>query len=448
MVRNSLYAIFVMLSAGLCAHASGARNLICSEAPICQRAWRTPVVFVGTAESIGLESGDDGHLVRQRVRISVQEAFRGVEGTTLEVVTDYRPANSYEALPFRRGVQYLVFAQPEYGETMVRRCYPPRPIAEAQEDLSYLESTRLASPGSLVYGNLMRKQGGDGDDPEAPLAGVKIRIEGADEKIEVTTDGLGNYSIPNLSAGKYTIQPLLADKLEPIEAQPIEVPERGCVPLNFETSYNGRIRGKITGLDGNPLAKANVEIYSADEPEGRYGSDHYETDDHGLFEIDSLAPGRYILGVNLQFAPDAASPCERTFYPGVLTRSAATPVSVGKGELLEGYDIRVKEIEEIHTFTVRVVSAKGEPAPDATVTFRYADGSWQVTDRSDKKGEIEISAYGHGVVSLQAHIFTATQPETDSEPITLSLAQIPKNVELRLTKVKERQDSDDFGSRY
>jgi hypothetical protein len=446
MVPSHISVIFLVLSA--CSWAqSGVSTPVRPQAPICERYWTVSMVFVGTAESIQLESSNDGGLVRQRVRLSVQEVFRGIEGATVDVVTDYAFAHSYQTLPFASGVQYLVFATPEYGEIMVRRSYPPHPVAEAQEDLSFLENAKRMPPSSLVYGSVMRRQRGDSDDADAPLAGVKIEIQGPEKKSEVTTDESGNYSIRDLSPGKYTIQPLLSEKLDPIDAETIEVPEHGCLVTNFESSHNGRIRGKVTDFDGNPLAKTNVEIMSADPADEQYASEHYETDEHGLFEIDQVKPGRYVLGVNIQFAPDATSPYEQVFYPGVLTRGAASVISVGKGELLEGYDMRVRKIEEIHTFTVRVVSAKGEPTPNAWVTVRYANGSWLLGGgHSDKKGGITISAYGHGVVSLEANATNEEGQHTSSEPTALSLTHIPKNLELRLTKVKESRALDSFGA--
>jgi hypothetical protein len=422
---------------------AGSSTPVCAAMPICERYWKTPIVFVGTTESVQLETADEGYAVRQRAQLTVQEVFRGTVSSTAEIVTSYTSSNGYRSLPLIPGARYLVFADLKYGEIIVDGCHPVRLLDEAAEDLEYLRSAKIVSPAAMIYGTVSRKQWDENDDPDAPLPGVEIQIQRPGKIVKTVTDQQGNYSLPDLSAGKYVIQPLLAEKLEPIDPEGIEVPEHGCVPLNFETHYNGRIRGKVTDFEGQPLVKASVEIKIAGiTAENDALKDRQETDNNGYFEISSLAPGQYILGVNIDSAPDVESPYLPTYYPGVSTRDATTVVNVGKGELLEGYDLRLQKIANIHTFTAKIISADGKPIKNAYVKLQYPNGSWALTERSNAKGEIEMSAYGDVVVSLQADAQNAAKQDMESEPIEIFLAHAPKKIEIRLKRLNKTSEMD------
>jgi hypothetical protein len=80
-------AVIVILLAGF---ASQALACSCIEiGPPCQAYWNSSVVFIGTPLSVSqTEVESNGHKVPRRLyRFRVEEAFRGIEGVELEILT-------------------------------------------------------------------------------------------------------------------------------------------------------------------------------------------------------------------------------------------------------------------------------------------------------------------------------------------------------------------------
>jgi hypothetical protein len=79
----------------------------------CQQYWEASAVFIGTViegRLVNEKSGEYEHQLRA-VRISIDEAFRGIEGAEVEVITGLGEADC--GFGFRRTQQYLVRIDPE-----------------------------------------------------------------------------------------------------------------------------------------------------------------------------------------------------------------------------------------------------------------------------------------------------------------------------------------------
>jgi hypothetical protein len=116
-----------------------------------------------------------------------------------------------------------------------------------------------------------------------------------------------------------------------------------CEPLQMRAALNGRIRGRVRGVGGNPRSALTVQLVPTT---AEWHGPHYATttNDRGEFEFRTIPPGSYFLGHELirsDLVPVGGYP-PMTYYPGTSDRAAAIPVVVGRATLHEGYEFVVR----------------------------------------------------------------------------------------------------------
>jgi hypothetical protein len=74
---------------------------------------------------------------------------------------------------------------------------------------------------------------------------VKVIIERLDQHWEVWTDSKGYYQIGGLNPGVYAVRPIFPEHLTTDEPREVEVADRGCAQVDFHTTLDGRIGGKV-----------------------------------------------------------------------------------------------------------------------------------------------------------------------------------------------------------
>jgi len=151
--------------------------------PPCRAFARTAAVFAGRVTRIGtistkLASGD----AYERILVSfeIERSYRGVHGTSIEVVTDGGGGDCGYA--FKQGQRYLVYASefPEVGKLYTSICSRTREISEAEEDLEYLNHKDDAGHGAGRW--------------------------------TVVTDKNGRFRQWGLKPGKYRVSPAFSDR--------------------------------------------------------------------------------------------------------------------------------------------------------------------------------------------------------------------------------------------
>ena len=115
----------------------------------------------------------------------------------------------------------------------------------------------------------------------------------------------------------------------------------------------------------------------------RRGRSSVSSDIDGRFEFARLAPGRYLLGVNLILAPRFDSgPYGVTYYPGTADRELAVPVTVGRGTLQEGFDFSLNPRPPAGIVWVRVSAGGGGTVKVCVVHLDAAPTQWTTREVS------------------------------------------------------------------
>lgn len=313
--------------------------------PPCRAFWDTQAIFDGVV--VKVTPINPGGFSQRSVRFSVENAYRGVKGKEVTVVTG--DGGSDCGYTFTEGKRYLVYAYGSSEQLETNYCTRTRPIEYADEDLQYIKGLPNAPEGATIYGTVKRYAFGFGDDEDwgrtSPVEGIKISIKGKGSNLTAVTDKEGKFFLTGLAPGSYTIEALLPDTLKLSihdfrgGAYALVLKNRGCAETSFRVNYEGRISGRIFDDKGEPLKGIQVQITSADE-EG-YGSGFELTDDEGRFEYTGLPPGRYLIGVALFGEPRYLPPYPPTYYPGVSDPAKASVIDLTKNSTFKDINFRL-----------------------------------------------------------------------------------------------------------
>src|SRR6202040_3916068 len=113
-------------------------------------------VFLGTVETVSPPFKEEKEPYFQYVEatVSVQESFKGAAGEKAKVRTPY--GESACGFTFKRGQQYLIYANEYQGNLHTSICQRTRAAQFAEMDLKYLrESSRLPNT-SEIFGSYKR----------------------------------------------------------------------------------------------------------------------------------------------------------------------------------------------------------------------------------------------------------------------------------------------------
>lgn len=186
-----------------------------------------------------------------------------------------------------------------------------------------------------------------------PLRRVVVRVQAVDGPFsDVVMTGVdGRYEVRELPPGRYS---LTAQRREYVPTQhgqtrfrqqgrPIELPAGTMLDIDLALPRGSVIWGHVVDEFGTPVVGARVTAESVQYAEGRpqlRGAGLGEpTDDLGRFRLFGLPPGEYYVSVEPPTRVIPGSPQAermlaeerhvRTYYPGALVASTATPVRVG-----------------------------------------------------------------------------------------------------------------------
>ena len=114
-------------------------------------------------------------------------------------------------------------------------------------------------------------------------------------------DALGRYSFSGLSTGRYAIQaPILPGTYRIESDHSVDVTNaRACLNINFQYQWDGRIRGRMVTITGEPVSGMPVALLVVDDGHLDYVDSVVRTDAAGEFEIIHIPPGHYRLGYDV-----------------------------------------------------------------------------------------------------------------------------------------------------
>lgn len=361
---------------------------------VCQDYWKASAVFAGTvidSKVITVKRGE--YDTQQRlVRLSLDEAFRGVMGAQIEVLTGLGGGDC--GFGFKQTQQYLVYASDYEGKLYAGICSRTKDISKATADLEYMRGLKSAKAGGAVYGEVTaRKRNDKGERVMLPHAGVKIIIEGP-EKRDAITDKTGAYRVEELPAGKYKLKIALPKGMSTGRTEEVvSLANGGCAVVGFWLENDGRINGRVLNPQGLPVNNAEIFLIEADKE--RYRG-HWATaysDAEGRYDFKRIPVGRYVLSIRFDGMTGQTSPFPVIYYPGVSDRAQAKAFTIGEGQAIEDYDLQMPPLPLEHEVSGYVVWANGKPAPEARVGYTVIGDAVLYGAKLDSQGRFSFKAY-------------------------------------------------------
>ncbi len=357
---------------------------------------------------------------------------------------------------FRQGQQYVVFThQGTDNRLFATICSGTRPAGEARALLPQLRAMRTGQRVASVFGVLRRSEPpflSLPDDPDEPLSNISLRLRSRDDRFETSSNSEGVYSFYDVHAGEYSFTARLPVRMELTRKSltgglpPFKIPNGACYEYDVDALPTGHIRGSVLGPDGKPLSLASVELYRAgaydDARPGLWAFQGAE----GVFNLDHIGPGEYILVFNRANRMDPNAPFPRAFYPGVADASEAVPIKLKDGQQLlkvnmqlsGGYPSRLVRVQvkwqgarPPGTVTVMAKADQGENPSAQKVgddlyqftlleSASYAISAWEdLTPRraAPKRGDTDCSPPDR----IEAAPVTVSGSDDDARYITLTL---------------------------
>jgi hypothetical protein len=323
------------------------------------------------------------------VRFAVDQRGRGVNTDT--VVVESAPQNGINCgYTFSLGERYVVYAHAVKGAPLTTTmCSGNKLAAEAAADLAFLKEIAGPRRGIRVFGQVRRVENNLASfSPRdyGGVAGVRVQAIGAGGSREAVTEGDGMWDFRDLRPGTYQVALTLPEGLRlagpPLPREehqpPITVTATNpseCAQVRAIARTDAQISGTLLNHDGRPAIDEPIDLIAlvnAGSTDKQLPHVSVRTDPDGRFTFAFIAPGQYLVGVNLKDPPPASQVDRRAYHPGVVTPATATVVPIDGGGLVELPPFALPQWPVDRRFSVVVVWEDGGPAPDANVTLSGA----------------------------------------------------------------------------
>lgn len=394
---RTLIFILALFIVGLCGVDARACSCAGESAP-CQEYWEVTAVFIGTVIEGPLVTVKEGEFKHQQraVRLSIDEAFRGVEGAEVEVLTGLGGGDC--GFGFRRAQQFLVYAYRSESDQKLHTniCTRTRAISEADADLVYIRGLSKAKPGGTISGQVFRYSRNDkGTLNNQPLAGVRVTIAGP-EKHEAVTDAKGEFRIEGIQPGEYTVVPAAPKGLAVGGPdRKITVSDRGCGVVPFWLRSSAQIAGRVLSPQGLPVPKAELRIMAADKERHQGYVDWAYADETGAYSFKMVPAGRYLIQMRYDGMSSQTRPFPVIYYPGTPYKSQARVFTIEEGETIE-LDVKVPPLPAEIEIRGQVVWPDSKPAAKARVIYLLPLEGIANSVEVDEEGRFSFKAY-HGL---------------------------------------------------
>lgn len=431
-MRRTIIFILGLFIVGLCSVDARACSCAGESAP-CQEYWVSTAVFIGTVIEGRLVTVKEDDFERQTraVRMSIDEAFRGVEGAEVEVMTGLGGGDC--GFGFRRAQQYLVYAYRSKNDQKLHTsiCTRTRAISEADPDLMYIRGLSKAKPGGTISGKVVRElRNESGGSNSQPLAGVTITIDGP-QKAEAVTDVKGEFKIEGVEAGEYKVMPTAPKGLGMRDRdEKVKVADRGCAVVHFWLESNAKLGGRVINPQGLPVAKAEIVLVQADKERYQGYADYAYADENGGYSFKLIPAGRYVLQMRYDGMSSQTRPFPVMYYPGTADKSQARVFTIAEGETID-LDIKVPPLSSEVEIRGQVVWPDGKPATTANVGYGTEGISYAAA--VDEQGRFSFKAYDGITIGLSAYVETekGKYVRADAGPVIAGVNTEPIKLVLR-----------------
>jgi protocatechuate 3,4-dioxygenase beta subunit len=292
------------------------------------------------------------------------------------------------------------------------------------------------APNGIVRGHVT---GFDGQ----PLKGAQVRIDPVNNngtRRTAITDDNGRYEMTGITAGSYRAR-VSKSGLADVEYGQKRTLDAGRVinvslnqrveNINVTMPKPGAVTGAVTDRFGEPLEGASLQVWQASFVDGRTTLQNVpnvrqrRTDDRGHYRLFGLLPGTYYVvasepvdeegfggrggrGRGGPGGPGGDGPQNdgvlRVFYPGTMSASSATPVTLDTGQDATGVDFSFSTSRAAQIRGV-AMSVSGQPSRGrAILAVSQRSGEPMVplqTARIEDDGSFEFSAVAAGDYVVQ-----------------------------------------------
>lgn len=188
-----------------------------------------------------------------------------------------------------------------------------------------------------------------------------------------------------------------------------------CERADFNIRFDGRVTGSVQDANGTPVVGANIVLALtelADVAAGVRYNRSAVTGKDGTFELRTLPPGQYVLGLNIDphFENMVILPGKdgrwiwpRVFYPGSADARSATRIDLGAGEKREVAPFRLPDALIVRPVTGIARWPDGHPVAEGWVSLLDATTKLRLSGivRTTKAGEFEVAAFAGQRVFVQ-----------------------------------------------
>ncbi|MFQ5503477.1 MAG: carboxypeptidase regulatory-like domain-containing protein [Planctomycetota bacterium] len=228
----------------------------------------------------------------------------------------------------------------------------------------------------------------------------------------VLTAADGGFELRGVPPGKIT---LTARQASLAKSSAKELVVEGVEPIEgivLELGSGGSILGRVSGLDGNPLAGAMIMAFSFAKGVMRSTT----TNQEGAYRMDGLAPGPYVVFKTRMDATKAGIWNEMLGN----VRLKSTTVREGRASRVD-----IADLSEGGVDVFGRVSSGGEPARGAVLTLLGQDRSGPFgiglrTGTADEQGNYFIASVPAGRYTCRLTRYTGTRAEAATLPFEVT----------------------------
>ena len=377
-------------------------------------------VFTGLAEEV--TTGARGPFAPRVFRFTVDEAFVGVDGPTVEVETAATEAAC--GYSFQHGKRYFVYAHRNSdGKLTEFLCGSTVPLESATRDLAYAREIARGEKGVRIAGAVVTYQrpGLLLERNRIPVAGVDVWLEQGDRMVSKTvTNGDGQYEFRGIDVGTYRVR--LGLPIGPRELLPPDKTQKDhsvylrqgmrCELESFTLTTSSSVVGRLVTPDNSPLPRHYLVLLPVDQDGKEMISSSgwpiglsspqipsvSSLPESGNYYFNDVPPGRYLLAVNPLNKPAKSDPAyPLMYYPGVMTRDQATVIVVSGTREISLENFRLTPPLSERWFSGMVLMADRSPAVGARVILIDPNDRMMGTNvievTTDELGRFRVKGY-------------------------------------------------------
>lgn len=281
-----------------------------------------------------------------------------------------------------------------------------------------------------------------------PLRRAEVRVSGSElNQPRTASTGLdGDYEVPDLPSGRYTISVTRSGYLPASYGQrrfgesgmPVDVADKQRLEkVNFTLERAGVISGRVLDEVGEGVGGAYIWVMQSQFFRGRrrlvpVNSRHGQTDDTGQYRVSSVPPGDYIVQASFRetWMSDGKEPHMLAYAPSYFA-STASALDAARVKVVPGQEVHAIDITLVPgraaTLAGSVLGSDGAPLSNASVMLtQETAGPWGAmmsmagNARADAEGKFRIPNVSPGEYRIRANGVVGDRTETASMAVVVS----------------------------